>query len=72
MQGHTQARYTPRSPGTHIVGSWLVDSISSYRDPRTGTPYIGNWASRVLYTKCLAEFSSCASVQKSTRSMVSV
>ena len=62
MQGHTQALYTPRSPGTHIVGSWLVDSISSSRDPRTGTPYIGNWASSVLYTKCLAEF-SCSVLQ---------
>ena len=37
----------PRSPGTHTVGSWVVDSISLYRDPRTGTQYIGNWASRV-------------------------
>ena len=36
----------PRSPGTHIVGSWLIDRISLYRDPRTGTQYIGNWASR--------------------------
>ena len=38
----------PRSPGTHIVGSWVIDSISSYRDPRTETQYIGNWASRVF------------------------
>ena len=32
-------------PGTHIVGSWVIGSISLYRDPRTGTQYIGNWAS---------------------------
>ena len=37
----------PRSPGTHVVGSWVIDSISLYREPRTGTQYIGNWASRV-------------------------
>ena len=37
----------PRSPGTHIVGPWVIDSINSYRDLRTGTQYIGNWASRV-------------------------
>ena len=39
--------YNPRSPGTHIVGSWVIDSISLYKDPRTGAQYIGNWASRV-------------------------
>ena len=39
----------PRSPGTHIVGSWVIGSISLYRDPRTGTQYIGNWASRVSF-----------------------
>ena len=38
-------RYYPRSPGTRIVGSWVIDSISLYRDPRTGTQYVGNWAS---------------------------
>ena len=37
----------PRSPGNHIVGSWVIDSISLYREPGTGTQYIGNWASRV-------------------------
>ena len=37
----------PRSPGTHIVGPWVIDSLNSYRDLRTGTQYIGNWASRV-------------------------
>ena len=37
----------PRSPGTHIVGPWVTDSIKSYRVLRTGTQYIGNWASRV-------------------------
>ena len=36
----------PRSPGTYIVGPWVIDSIGLYRDPRTGTQYIGNWASR--------------------------
>ena len=38
---------SPRSPGTHIVGSCVMGRISFYRDPRTGTQYIGNWASRV-------------------------
>ena len=37
----------PRSPGTHIVGPSVIDIINSYRDLRTGTQYIGNWASRV-------------------------
>ena len=36
----------PRSPGTHIVGPWVIDSINLYRDLRTGTQYIGIWASR--------------------------
>ena len=36
----------PRSPGTHTVGPWVVDSTNLYRDLRTGTQYIGNWASR--------------------------
>ena len=36
----------PRSPGTHIVGPWVIDSIKLYRELRTGTHYIGNWASR--------------------------
>ena len=39
--------YIPRSPGTHIVGPWVIDSINVYKDLRTGTQYIGNWASRV-------------------------
>ena len=38
----------PRSPGTHIVGSWAIACINSYKDPRTGTLYTGNWASREL------------------------
>ena len=36
----------PRSPGTHIVGLWVIDSIDLNRDLRTGTQYIGNWAFR--------------------------
>ena len=36
----------PRSPGTHIVGPWVTDTIYLYRDFWTGTQYIGNWASR--------------------------
>ena len=40
--------YYPRSPGTHIVGSWVIGSICLYRDPGTGTQYIGNWASRAI------------------------
>ena len=36
-----------RSPGTHIIGSWVMDSILLYKEPRTGTQYMGNWASRV-------------------------
>ena len=39
----------PRSPGAHIVGPWVIDSINLYRDLRTGTQYIGNWASRACY-----------------------
>ena len=27
----------PRSPGTHIVSSWVMGRISLFRDPRTGT-----------------------------------
>ena len=30
-----------------MLGSWVTDSISLYRDPGTGTQYVGNWASRV-------------------------
>ena len=30
-----------------IVGPWVIDSMNFYRDLRTGTQYIGNWASRV-------------------------
>ena len=37
----------PTSPGTHIVGPWAIDNIKLYRDLRTGTQYVGNWASRV-------------------------
>ena len=29
------------------MGSGVIASISLYRDPRTGTQYVGNWASRV-------------------------
>ena len=31
-----------------IVGPWVIASIYLYRDSRTGTQYIGIWASRVL------------------------
>ena len=40
----------PRSPGTRIVGPWVTDSIKLYRVLRTGTYYMGTWASRVLYS----------------------
>ena len=40
----------PGSPGTHMVGSWVIDSISLYRDPRTRTQYVGDWASRACLT----------------------
>ena len=43
--------YIPRSPGTHIVGPWVIDSKNVYKDLRTGTQYIGNWASRVWVTQ---------------------
>ena len=36
----------PRSPGTHMVGPWVTDNIKLYRDLRTGTQYLSNWASR--------------------------
>ena len=42
------AIYNPRSPGTHIVGPWVIDSIRVYRDLKTGTQYVGIWASRVI------------------------
>ena len=29
-----------------MVGPWVTDSINVYRDLRTGTQYIGIWASR--------------------------
>ena len=38
----------PGSPGTHIVGPWLIDSMNLYRDLRSGTQYIGNWASGAI------------------------
>ena len=38
--------YHTLSPGTHIVGPWVTDSIKLYRDLRTGTQYIGDWASK--------------------------
>ena len=31
----------------HIVGPWVTDNIDLSRDLRTGTQYVGNWASRV-------------------------
>ena len=34
----------------HIVGSWVIYNISIYRDQTTGTQYIGNWASRVMFS----------------------
>ena len=46
-----QHECNPRSPGTHIVGPWVIDSINLYRDLRTGTQYIGNWASRVTLAR---------------------
>ena len=36
----------PTSPGTHIVGPWVTDSIQVYKVLRTGAQYVGNWASR--------------------------
>ena len=40
--------HNPRSPGTHVVGPWVIDTINLYRDLRAGTLYvISNWASRV-------------------------
>ena len=41
-----QSLTNPRSPGTYIVGPWVVDSTNLYRDLRTGTQYVGKWASR--------------------------
>ena len=37
----------PTTPGTHIVGPWVIDSINLCRDLRTETQYIGIWATRV-------------------------
>ena len=44
-----------RSPGTHIVGPWVIHIIHLYRDLRTGTQYIGNWASRVIFASAHAK-----------------
>ena len=30
----------------HIVGPWVTDNMKLYRDLRTGTQYVGYWASR--------------------------
>ena len=46
---HAYIHTYPRSPGTHIVGPWVIDSINLYRDLRTGTQYMGNWASRDIH-----------------------
>ena len=43
-------QHSPRSPGTHIVGPRVIDSINLYMDLRTGTQYVGNWASRASST----------------------
>ena len=49
----------PRSPGTPSAGSWVIASIGLYGDPRTGTQYIGNWASRVTSAhSCVFEIRS--------------
>ena len=29
-----------------MVGPWVIDGTNLYRDLRTGTEHIGNWASR--------------------------
>ena len=50
LVGFLPCSSNPRSPGTHIVGPWVTDSIKLYRDLRTGTPYIGNWASRAIFS----------------------
>ena len=39
--------HNPRSPGTHVVGPWVIDTINLYRDLRAGTQHVSNWASRV-------------------------
>ena len=43
---HLHGQSEARRRGTHTVGSWVIGSIGLYRDPRTGTQYIGTWASR--------------------------
>ena len=32
-----------------MVGPWVMDSIDLYRDLKTGTQYMGTWASRVRF-----------------------
>ena len=36
----------PRYPYSRSLGPWVTDSMILYRVLRTGTQYIGNWASR--------------------------
>ena len=43
----------------HVVGSWVIDRISLYRDPRTGTQYIGNWASRDYKSQHTHDLEGC-------------
>ena len=39
FRGLFEGRCYPRSPATHIVGPWVIDSLNLCRDLRTGTQY---------------------------------
>ena len=49
LAGSQKSQVNPRSPGTHLVGSWVTDTRSLCRGPRTGTQHIGSWASRKMW-----------------------
>ena len=53
--------YYPRSPGTQIEGSWVIDRICLYMDPWTGTQYIGK-ASNVKKALDFRDIGGCTRV----------
>ena len=47
-----------------MIGPWVIDSIHFYRDLRTGTQYIGNWASRESKTYPGLSLAACTARDK--------
>ena len=49
------------------VGPWVIDSINLNGDLRTGTQYIGNWASRASSViEAKVSTTSCSNWMKTT------